>query len=280
VSAIGEIEVAVVSRRALFIVVIVVVALVGAGLLISPQSFAENLLAESVGVVVSVVIALALVERLLERERARQWQDVRALVLRAIWAHIADFAFECALTIPRLDAGVEDDYRLLSTHDFEMPTAESAAALERLRKRLQNEAMNLMAAPTSHRIVVRSEDTQELSGVVYRPDGVVIVPDEKTGDDVHGRYLDQASSRELYDAASPHLNPLRDVMTPRVLQSGRDLELVELLILVETAHRHWASALEMIDGWGAPETFGWEAVDEVVTSLVNLTRRLASIGTG
>lgn len=115
--------------------------------------------------------------------------------------------------------------------------------------------------------------------MIYRPDGVVIVPDEKMKLQVHTRYLNQASSRALYDTASPHLYPLRDVMTPRVLQSGRDLELAELLILVETAHRRWAEALEMIDGWGAPETFGWEAVDEVLKSLVNLTRHLASIGT-
>jgi hypothetical protein len=147
-----SVEVVVMSRRATFSVAIVMIVLVGAGLLLSPQSFAENLLAESVGVVVSVVIALALVERLLDRERAGQWQDVRALIMRSIWPQITDFAFECVLTIPRLDAGVEEDYLLLSTHDLEMPTAGSAAALGRLRKRLQKEAKNLMAAPTKHQI--------------------------------------------------------------------------------------------------------------------------------
>jgi len=260
-------------------VLIAIVVLAGAGLLMSPDSFAENLLAESVGVLVSVVIAVALVERLLERERARQWKDVRALVLRAIWAHIADFAFECVLTIPKLDAGVEEDYRLLSTDGLDVPTAESTRALERLRKRVIDESKNLIGASTSSDIIVRRQEAPVEHGVVHGPDGTVTVPNERTRAEVHRRFRDEASSRELYEAASSHLYPLRDVMTPRVLQSGRDLELVGLLILIEAAHRRWASALEMIEGWGAPETFGWEAVDEVMKSLVNLTRHLASIGT-
>jgi len=119
--------------------------------------------------------------------------------------------------------------------------------------------------------------SQQLS--VHRqshPDGAIFVESEETKQSLHNRRMDEASSRFIYSEVAPHIHQLRDVLTPRVIQFGDDHVLVEALIDVETAERHWISNLELIEHWGAPEAFGWSSAASLLTALATVSSHLAA----
>jgi hypothetical protein len=75
---------------ALSAMLISALALVALGLALSLGGFLGNIVAESAGVLVSVVGAVLVAERLIEYRRRQEWANVRSLTLGAIAAHLCD----------------------------------------------------------------------------------------------------------------------------------------------------------------------------------------------
>ena len=236
--------------------------LVAAGLALDSPEFTGNLLAEGVGVVVSVVVAVTLVERWLSRERARRWQRVRSQTVRAIDANLADIAFRFSLRIPPpRDIG-------LDFYTGDVPRAEIAAEIRDLAEQLRERAEELGKTPDADTIVIAEHGKPQRQGRIT-------VDSEATKARLYADFLDTSSTRDLYDDVSPVLRQLRDVLTPRVIDLADDPRLVELLGDIEAAERQWLSNLEVIEHWGAPDHFGWEAAAEFLGSLAGVIEYLA-----
>jgi hypothetical protein len=114
------------------LVSIVAVAIVP-GLLLNPQPFIENLLAEVAGAAASILVGLTLVERLMQRQRARQWERVRLQTVRAILAHIMDIGLEYYMLLPVSIRQQEHEF-IYCYYELELPSEEAAQGLARISK--------------------------------------------------------------------------------------------------------------------------------------------------
>jgi hypothetical protein len=132
------------SRWAVVAAVIAVVLSLGAiGLVVGPGEFATNLLVEFIGIAVSVLVAVALVERLLRRQRAQQWERVRAQTLRSIYATVTDIAAAFYLEVysGAISDSVGDELALI--HRSQWPTEDIADRLAELAEHISANADEL-----------------------------------------------------------------------------------------------------------------------------------------
>lgn len=129
------------------LVSIVAVAIVP-GLLLNPQPFIENLLAETAGVAASILVGFTLVERLMQRQRARQWERVRFQTVRAILAHIMDIGLEYYMLLPVAIRQEEQEF-IYYYYELELPSEEAAQGLARISKHVLGHKQEL--APLSSR---------------------------------------------------------------------------------------------------------------------------------
>src|SRR5712691_10711950 len=83
--------------------VIAVVVTTVQGLVIDPKRFALNLLASVVGLIISLALALQIVERYIHQHRQQQWATVQDVTLRAIAVHLCDIAGSLFLHYPRIE---------------------------------------------------------------------------------------------------------------------------------------------------------------------------------
>jgi hypothetical protein len=70
-------------------------AAVVAGLLLDPRAFAVNLLASGVAILVSVAVAVRLIDPILRARRRRDWRLVSNATLVAIRTHVIDCVVQC-----------------------------------------------------------------------------------------------------------------------------------------------------------------------------------------
>jgi hypothetical protein len=229
-------------------------AICTAGILLGGVGFINNLVAEIVGIPASVVIAVALVDRMSTKRRQQEWRTIRLVTTRSIGRHLSDIFFSAStllLLIPYDDvipqpATLGDDLRLVadkigSDHD-----------------KLSEPRTVVLRDPTdpdaSFGYGERISTTEHRNGVIY-------VSDENARSSEVLRELNKCSSRELYKGIRGDFSYLTDVLTPRVLQLGDDVKLGELLIQLQDRERDWAGTIDMVDGWGLPEHYAWSAAE-------------------
>lgn len=83
-----------------------------AGLCVDAKGFAENLLAEIVGVFAGLLVVVFVVDRVVERERARRWELVSEKTLNTLRFVIIRAGSEIYLTLPAPRAPNADPYTL------------------------------------------------------------------------------------------------------------------------------------------------------------------------
>jgi hypothetical protein len=247
-------------------------ATVAAGLLLDTKDFAVSLLAGAAGASGGVLIAVLLVERLLQRERERQWASVSAQLRRSILGTISDVAFDFYLAnVPSLPDGADP---FGNTSPADSPSAVSAvvAALEFMADDIESrkQALGTVRAPT---IVVRDENGVERLWQRGDPKSVHSVSSEQSARRIQEHEYHRSSSQSLYEDVKPYLQQLRDSMLPRLLQLGGRPPLAAALGDVEAAERVWRWAVELVEGdWGAPEEDAWAAAAQVARRLAEAAR--------
>jgi hypothetical protein len=70
------------------------------GFVLAPDGFLGNLIAELVGILVGVALALTIAEELTRRRRREQWARVRRQTLRSLCGYIEDLALSFAMSLP------------------------------------------------------------------------------------------------------------------------------------------------------------------------------------
>jgi hypothetical protein len=131
-------------RIATAVLVSIVAVAIVPGLLLNPQAFIENLLAETAGAAASILVGLTLVERLMQRQRARQWERVRFQTVRAILAHIMDIGLEYYTLLP-VSIRQEEQEFIYYYYELELPSEEAAQGLARISKHVLGHKQELAA---------------------------------------------------------------------------------------------------------------------------------------
>jgi hypothetical protein len=235
------------SRTAFLLLIAAAVACATAGLLLDPLPFIGNLLGESFGIAISVVVAVTLVERILQLQRVKSWNRVRSQVSKSIFSHLRDIAFAY---YNALNPHIEEEIPGLMSNFITAgePNASSALSIAKIGEYI-------------------SARTSEISELMYPAI-------ERHG--WHKFFLDRASSRSLYAETAPHVQSLRDSIVPHILQFGEDPILVELLFEIQAIERDWAGWLEAVDEWGAPEEKAWEEAAKLIRAAGKVVEHLAS----
>jgi hypothetical protein len=186
-------------RKWLIPLSIVIVVLVSAvGLAVNTMGFLENLLSETVGIFVSIIVALLIVDKYTEHQKEQQWARVRNLTYQALAAHLCDLTTETFIYFP------VGDHRpmtpIIEGRDHPNPATVPAIGdlISQLRK--------LPSAVSAER------STSDLSV-------------------------------EFYDVIKWDLDQIRDVLTPRVVQSSSDQQIIDALIEFDDARRKLHNAI-------------------------------------
>jgi hypothetical protein len=87
-------------QRTPALLVLASVVAMAAGFVLSPDGFLGNLIAELVGILVGVALALTIAEELTRRRRREQWARVRRQTLRSLCGYIEDLALDFAMSLP------------------------------------------------------------------------------------------------------------------------------------------------------------------------------------
>lgn len=102
--------------------VAVVVALAG-GFILEPDGFAGNVLAEIAGVLLSVLLAVFIVDKLLERERRRRWDLVSSETIATLRFAVIRAGHSVYLLLPAPRLPEADPYTMSMTSPSELPDA-------------------------------------------------------------------------------------------------------------------------------------------------------------
>jgi hypothetical protein len=125
------------------LVSIVAIAIVP-GLLLDPLPFIGNLLAETAGVAASILVGLTLIERLMQRQRTRQWERVSHQTVRAILAHIMDIGLEYYMLLP-VSIRKEEQEFMYYYYELDLPSEKAAEGLARISKHVLGHKQELAA---------------------------------------------------------------------------------------------------------------------------------------
>jgi hypothetical protein len=206
-------------RAAVLGFVLVAIVATSVGLSIDAQGFAANAAAEIAGLAVSVIVAVMVAESLIERRRREQWNRVAAWLTGDIEERLWGMLLIGDETIlPR-------DYSSRLAAGKNLP-----AALDFMANRIRAHAEDWAASGT------RSAERRGY----HRPAG----RERETKEEL----LEFASSRPLLRAVQEVIHPLRDTVTPRVLDLGTDARLVDLLLQLEYGERLWSQIAAGVRG--------------------------------
>ncbi|MET8140390.1 hypothetical protein ABZU32_08795 [Sphaerisporangium sp. NPDC005288] len=221
--------------------------------------FSSNLLGEGAGILASVIIGFALVDKLIETESRLKWGRVRRYTIRAVEFRLNEMFFLVQLSNPGTD--------------YEKASESMGAEIREYVSYLNSSRADESYRPESRREVVIEDASQDPLGLArpgdlfsYRsePSGnggtIYFVPNEEVANKLHQQWLNEDSSRVKFQSILPHVEYLRDVVTPRIIDFGYEPRLIEILVSLEEAHNHWGSLIDYIeDDWGMPDYFAWEA---------------------
>jgi len=116
------------------------------GFVVSPDGFAGNLIAEAVGILVAVAVALTLAEDLARKRRREDWARVRRQTLRSLCGYIEDLSFDFWMSLPDEPIDIRTN-----AHWVDYPSSEevdkACAGLRDLEERVVAEIPVLAAQP-------------------------------------------------------------------------------------------------------------------------------------
>jgi len=164
------------------------------------RDFLGNLLAEVAGSAVSILVGLFIIDRFIEYRREQQWARAQGFTLKAITIHLYEIAGGLFFHFQGLDFGAVEGLFEGHIKPFNPRTLD---CFEKL----------LEALP-------------ELPSRIYWPP-------RETG-------FDKSASDvaiEYYESVKWDLDQIRDVLTPRVMQSPADQVLIDLLLEFDDARR-------------------------------------------
>lgn len=192
-------------------------------------SFGSNLLAEAVGLAASVLVAVFVADRLVDRRRRDQWGQVASATMAAIADRLRGLS-NIVIEI------------VLLPHDDDLSKEES------LEKALSQIAVSIR----QHRDALASSGPEDPD----RPGQFTALPAFKGSP--QEMLFDIGSSKLLLNEVQKETGFLYRDVTPRTLELGTDTDLVALLLALETAERVWAEGVRLVvDDWGYPEEYAW-----------------------
>ncbi|MFG1942755.1 hypothetical protein [Nonomuraea sp. NPDC048826] len=228
------------------------------------SEFSSNLLAEGAGIFTSIIVGFALVDKLIEIESRRKWDRVKRYTLRAIEFRLAEMFYILDHSPISSDlnnaesvaVSIAEEIReyadYVATHTQELGQARGKNQIIVVEKENASDPV-MSSIPQNTYRSYRSAPGEGGKTIYY-------VYDRQTQDMLHKQWLNEESSRQLHDRMQPHIQHLRDVLTPRVIEFGYEPELIEALVSAEQAEERWTSLITFIeDDWGMPEEFAWEA---------------------
>jgi hypothetical protein len=265
-----------VTRRTLVLVILLALAAAVVGFLVDAKGFEVNLLAGLVGGCAGFIVAIAVVERLLERDRARRWATVSTQVRRSILGAISDIAFDFYLVnVPTLPDGATDLFRDATPSLAEKEADALARVLEYMADDIEDR-LDYLSGVRQPTILIRDTEAQQRPWQVGDEKVTHWVASEKQAHEVVEFELHRASSQWLHESVRPYLRQLLESLLPRVVQVGGSPSLAAALGDVEVAERQWRWAIELVEGdWGAPEQQAWTAAAGLARALAVAARRAA-----
>ncbi|MFX0140274.1 MAG: hypothetical protein ACFFDN_41925 [Candidatus Hodarchaeota archaeon] len=149
-----------------------------------------NLLAETAGILISIIVALLIVDRYVEQQKEQQWAKVRKLTYEAIAAHLSDAITDMFIYFP------VKDHRPMTPiiEGWDHPNPATVTGMTNLSSQLSQ-------LPSA---VSREKSTSDLAV-------------------------------EYYEAVKWDFDQIRDVLTPRVVQSSNDQTLINALVEFDNA---------------------------------------------
>jgi hypothetical protein len=226
-------------KREAYILGGVIVLAIVAGSLLGVKSFAQNILSSVADLGIGIFIAFYLVDRISSRERRARWQHVRAITYDSIEAICGEMAFQFQIDL------MTDQWE--SSPDDRPP----------IEKELYENFNDL-----KHGIIARITEISKVSEVT-------------SGYGEFYQYeLSRASSQNLYGSLAPMTEQLFLYSFPRILELDEAPNLIQAFIAVENTYREWASTIDLIEGWGAPEEFAWEQVAAFCGDVSNLLKAI------
>jgi hypothetical protein len=133
-------------RKTTIPLVVGALLLVALGFAVSRSGFAGNLIAEAIGILISVAIALTLVEDLVRRRRREEWSRVRRQTLRSLCGYIEDIAFRYAMALPDSPLDIRTNAHWASFPDSDAVEAACQGFLE-LEQQMKTNAPRLASQP-------------------------------------------------------------------------------------------------------------------------------------
>jgi hypothetical protein len=252
-----------VSKRELSSLLAILASVLIAGFTISPLSFGENILSSVADLIVGILIAFYLIDRISRREKSRRWQRIERLSYRSIestcelikWAIITD------CVIP-----------LSSDSDISATRIPQYIQFLDLAKQIGRDADKLS---TGDQIIVdpRVQTPGQAGSVASSVNGITRASDERLARILSDQQSHRISSQQLLCTVKPYFDNLSLTIFPRIFELGEETELIASCIEVEAAYQEWISTVDTIEGdWGMPENYAWEAVAELCTRLSNMLR--------
>jgi hypothetical protein len=204
------------------------------GLIDDTGGFAGNLLGEGAGLGVAVFASVMLIERVLRRQREHEWQRVRERLVTATCRHLVEVGTEFHLAATVPLDPARDFLAAVAAADSATPRVEVADGLEAVCDRVRESEKDLRRAQDS----------------------------------------DLSSSRSLQQAVVPHLQPIRELITARVIAVTEAPDLVDTLLELEEAERDWRQWLHEVEHWGAPEAIAWDRAVQTMRAVTRAYRTL------
>jgi hypothetical protein len=248
---------------------LILVAAFVVGLAWDSESFAQNILAEIIGIIISILAAALIVDRLIQREKRRQWATVRVGLAESIRWLITDFTYEAEgylimLAMPHF--AIEDRFG-----------DDSPYGVSKLRNHVEALFDQLCGDKDRPPTIIVDEKMDAGMTIRSGSDGgaVVYVQSEQAAEEIKTRRrqlrIDMTSTRGMFEATEVTMRGLRDNLIPLALQLAEDPSLVELLLRAENTWRQWRMGMTLVDDdWGFPQKDAW-------TSFVDLTKVLREL---
>lgn len=83
---------------------------------------------------------------------------------------------------------------------------------------------------------------------------------------------DLASSRSLHTSIELSFEPIRDLLTTRVVVLGDEPDLVRRLMALEHHERRWRFSIHGVERFGAPDSHGWEPASSMLRAGIEAYR--------
>lgn len=231
------------------------------GFAIDFDGFGLNFLAELAGVVASVAVALALVDKVVEKHSQAAWRAVRQRTLEGIVERISSILFEIDVETGTAGKAPRVSYTP-QWNDDGKPTI----------------GLVWTMINTARDIEKYAEDFDKgLNRLLSNVETTADDPSRRMGEAILRKHdLDHGSTRSLLRSVESKFHYLQTVLCSRVFELGGDTRLIELILDMERDYEKWRECAYLVEEWGMPESFAWQSVAQTVRSMSNIIRFVAN----